>query len=90
MKSTHINHEVIPTQDGTVTVSHVQVSVGFGATVYHEVAVIDTRPLDLRKHRWNVVETYIEQDRAGVVFRDTVAAVLRGEKIVGMNELLTV
>lgn len=54
-----------PTGDVTVSLVHIILSDG---TDYYEAALLDTRPLDTRKHGWSVVESYATEQRARQVF----------------------
>jgi hypothetical protein len=70
---------------GTVTVSLAHITLS-DRTDYYEVAVLDSRPLDLRKHRWSVVETYVRASRAHEVFDVVVDAVHLGHIVFGLTE----
>jgi hypothetical protein len=67
MKTTTLARSFTPHATGSVTVSLVHIYLSDG-TDYFEVATLDTRPLDTRKHRWTVVESYATESRARLVF----------------------
>ncbi len=70
---------------GNVVVSLVHITLT-DHTEYYEVAALDTRPLDLRKHRWTVVESYATKFRALDVFAGTVDAIHTGHRVVSLYD----
>lgn len=66
---------------GDVTVSLIHLVLSDG-TEYHEVGIHDTRPLDLRKHKWVVVDSYLDSEAGSDVFAETVGTVRAGHRVV--------
>jgi hypothetical protein len=85
MKSTVLARHESTFPTGMVTVSLIRVTLSDQAT-YYEVAVLDTRPLDLRKHRRSIIETYARESRAREVYGVVVDAATLGHVVFGVDD----
>ena len=64
-------------ENKTSTISLVRITLQDG-TQYHEVGVLDTRPLDLRKHKWRVVDSLLTERAGRDLYDATVDAIRAG------------
>lgn len=69
--------------EGISVVSHVRITVG--DTTYDEVAVHDTRPLDVRQWKWLVIGSNLDRLSAHLVYRAALDAVDAGHRVFGVR-----